>query len=118
MPKFSKIARDIVARCPYCNRRLDLRYYPGELFRAIVLHFAEGNDRLSIKHFGSFYTFDHGAQKRDVPFYKGMTKPSRRLRFHASKSVTDLLNGKPVHHPRDWAEISRELRGEKRRWTP
>jgi len=98
-----QICKSIKARCPYCDKRLDLTDFAAEFFDRVLL-FLKDHDRLVIPAFGRFRMCIHPAQTGVIRMAKGKTKgknisysvPARRyLRFSPSPVAKKFLNNIP-----------------------
>lgn len=99
----NRICKSIKARCPYCDKRLDLNDFAAEFFDRVLL-FLKDHDRLVIPAFGVFHMCIHPAQTGVIRLVTGESKgkkktytvPARRyLRFSLSPVAKKFLNNIP-----------------------
>lgn len=92
MAGLKKICSDMRAKCPYCNRRLDLSDFGNEIFRRVLKILSIGKS-VSISNFGSFRA--PITKGRDVSGLKtevNITRDKRIIRFRASNAAKKSVN--------------------------
>ena len=92
MTGLREICRDIRAKCPYCNRSLDLTDLGVEIFRRVTRAIAK-DDKVEVDGFGVFHA--PVVKGRTITGFGGMVKLSgdkRVIRFRASPKGKKAVN--------------------------
>lgn len=92
MAGVAKLCKDISAKCPYCNRALDLTDFGQEVFRRMLVELSKG-ERVEAEGFGTFRA--PVAAARTVKGLKAnvkLTSEKRIIRFRASVFAKEAVN--------------------------
>jgi nucleoid DNA-binding protein len=92
MAGLRQICLDMRAKCPYCNRTLDLSDFGVEMFRRMLRILGNG-ERVEIEGFGVFRAaVTKGREIKSAKAVVRKTRDKRIIRFKASGKAKSAVN--------------------------
>lgn len=105
MAGIRQISREIRARCPHCNRSLDLTEIGAEVFRRVLLRLVTG-ERVEVEKFGVFRLKNQPARtieglKSNVTYIRAYRQINFRALPHAKAAVNEPFRKKGKEEKKD-----------------